>query len=214
MEAGKMTIDRMIGEWRSHWLGSGAVSDSEIDELEDHLREEIASLSGKGLSDEEAFLIAVRRMGNLPSLAKEFRKINPNDLWKKLFPEPVDMEDRRSRTRELILVVVLAISAGLLVQLPKLFGIGFENGNDAFYLKNLSFFVLPFITIYFFQKRQIPVPAVRSVVLTFLLSFLLINLYPFSAKSHTLVLSSLHLPLFLWFFIGIAYNNTTRFLAR
>ncbi len=202
-----MTIDKRIDEWRNHWLSTGSISDSEIEELEDHLREEIASLMEKGLTEEEAFLIAVRRMGNLPSLAKEFRKIDTRDLWKKLFPDPVDIEDRRNRTRELIFVVVLAISAGLLMELPKLFGIGLEE-NSPFYLKNLSFFVLPFITAFFIQKRQIPAPAMVSIVLAFSFSLLLINLYPFSEKSHTLILSSLHLPLFLWFFTGIAYTGS------
>ena len=207
MEENKTALDRKISEWRAYWLSSGAISESEIEELEDHLMEEIASLLKKGLTDEEAFLIAVRRMGNLPSLAKEFRKINTNDLWKKLFSEPVDIEDRRNRIRDLILVVALAISAGLLIELPRLFGISFEE-NDIFYVKNLSFFVLPFITFYFLQKRQIPVPATVSIVLTFLLSFLFINIYPFSGETHTLILSSLHLPLFLWFFTGIAYTGS------
>ena len=44
-----------------------------------------------------------------------------------------------------------------------------------------------------------------SIVVTFFLSLLLINLYPFPEESHTLLLSSIHLPLFLWFFTGIAY---------
>jgi hypothetical protein len=208
MEKNQTTLDRRIGEWRDYCLSSGNISDSDLEELEDHLREEIASLIEKELSDEEAFLIAVRRMGNLTSLSKEFRKINTNDLWKKLFSEPVDIEDRRNRTRDLILVVVLAISAGLFIELPKLFGIGFKDNNDVFYLKNLSFFVLPFIAIFFIRKRQIPVPAIGSIVLTFLLSLLLINLYPFFKESHTLILSSLHLPLCLWFFIGVAYTGS------
>lgn len=207
MEKNESALDRRIGEWRNHWLSSGAISDSEMEELEDHLREEIASLSGKELTEEEAFLIAVRRMGNLPSVSREFRKVNTNVLWKKLFSEPADIEDRRNRTRDVILVIVLAISAGLCIQLPKLFGIGFEE-NDIFYIKNLSFFVLPFITILFIHKRQIPHPAFVSIVMTFLVSVLLINLYPFSEESHTLVLSVLHLPFFLWFFTGIAYTGS------
>jgi hypothetical protein len=84
---------------------------------------------------------------------------------------------------------------------------GFED-NDIFYIRNMSFFVLPFVTLYFIQKRQPPLPAMVSIVLTFLLSLTLINLYPFSKESHTLVLSVLHLPIFLWFFAGIAYTGS------
>lgn len=206
MEEKKTTLDRKVAEWRDYYLCSGCVGDSDIDELEDHLREEIASLSAKGLSEEEAFIIAVRRMGNPPAVSKEFRKVNTRELWKQLFPEPVDVEERRKNARELILIVVLAIAAGLLVQLPKLFGVRFEE--DVFYLTNVSFFVLPFITIFFLQKRRPPVPALVSIGLAFSLSLLLINLFPFSKQSHTLFLSTAHLPLFLWFFTGVAYSGS------
>ena len=73
MDGNLSMIDKKIREWRDYCLSSGCISDSDIDELEDHLREEIASLIQKSLSEEEAFLIAVRRMGNLPSIAKEFK---------------------------------------------------------------------------------------------------------------------------------------------
>ncbi len=206
MEEKKTTLDRKISEWRDYYTCSGCVGDSDIDELEDHLREEIASLAAKGLSEEEAFIIAVRRMGNPSTLSKEFRKINTRELWKKLFPEPIDLEEHRKNARELIFVVVLAIAAGLLVQLPKLFGVGFDE--EVFFVKNASFFVLPFITIFFLQKRTVPVPALVSIILAFSLSLLLINLYPLSEQSHTIVLSTIHLPLFLWFFTGIAYAGS------
>ena len=112
-------------------------------------------LSGKGLTEEEAFLIAARRIGNLPSLSKEFRKLSTHDLWKSLFSEPADIEERRSQTRDVTLVIILAVCAALLTEVPKLFGIGFEE-HDLFYLRNASFFVLPFITIFFIKKRMIP----------------------------------------------------------
>jgi len=204
MQENTTTIDRKISEWRDYCLCSGSISDADIDELEDHLREETASLIQKSLSEEEAFLIAVRRMGSPPSLSKEFRKTSAHDFWKKLFSEPADIEERRKNTRDLILIIVLAVSAGLLTELPKLFGIGFGE-DDIFFLKNASFFVLPFITIFFIQKRRIPHTAFVTIVLTFSLSLLLMNFYPFSEESHTLFLSSIHLPLFLWFFTGIAY---------
>jgi len=207
MDGNSSMIDTKIREWRDYYLCSGCFSDSDVDELEDHLREEIASLEQKSLSAEEAFLIAVRRMGNPPSLSKEFRKINTHDLWKKLFSEPADIEERRKNTRDLIFLVVLAISAGLLTELTRLFGISFRE-DEIFYLKNASFFVLPFITIFFIRKKHIPLPAFISVVLTFSLTLLFINLYPFSEKSHTLFLSTVHLPLFLWFFTGIAYTGS------
>lgn len=206
MDGNVTIIDKKIRELRDYYLCSGCFSDSDIDELEDHLREEIASLMQNSLSEEEAFLIAVRRIGNPPSLSNEFRKINTHDLWKKLFSEPADIEERRKNTKELLLIVLLAISAGLMTELTRLFGMSFEE-NDIFYLKNASFFVLPFITFYFIRKKHISLPALSTILLAFSLSLLLINLYPFSGETPTLMLSIIHLPLCLWFFAGIAYSG-------
>ena len=178
-----------------------------MQEFEDYLRQEVQNLGTMGLSEEEAFLVGVRRIEDLPSLSETFRRGNTHDLWKTLLSEPVDIEEHRDGIRDLIFPIVLAICAGLLTELPRLFGIGFEEGS-AFYLKNLSFFVLPFVTIFFIQKRRIPRPALVSVALAFFLSILLTNLYPFSEESQTLLLSSIHLPLFLWFFTGIAYTGS------
>ena len=204
---GNMTaVDKKIREWRDYYLCSGSFSDSDMDELEDHLREEIATLMQKSLSEEEACLVAARRIGNQSAISDEFRKINTHDLWKKLFSEPADIEERRKNVKDLILIVVLAISAGLLTELTRLFGMSFEE-DPIFYLKNASFFVLPFITYYFIRKKQIPFPAMSSIILAFSLSLTLINLYPFSEESPTLILSTVHLPLCLWFFAGVAYTG-------
>lgn len=208
------TREDYIAEWRSYHLNSSHVSNSDIVELEDHLREEISSLVQHGLSEEEAFLVAVKRLGSPPSLSDEFRKVNTHDLWKQLFPDVLDIEEQRKNIRDIILIVVLAISAGLLTEVSRLFGIGFEE-NSVFYVKNISFCVLPFITFYFIQKKQPPLSAFISIIIPFVLSLLLMNLYSFSENSHTLALSAIHLPLCLWFVTGIAYtgsewNNVTR----
>ena len=207
MKENKMDIESKIEQWRNFCLKSGSLSDSDMDELEDHLREEIQSLKQQRLSEEEAFLVAVSRMGNLPSLSAEFRKINTHNLWKNLFVQPVNIEERQKNTRDLIRIVSLAIGAGLLTEVPRIFGIDIE-GNSLFYIRNMSFFVLPFITAFFIMKRSIPFLSLLNIIGAFSVSLLLINLYPFAQDSHTFVLSSIHLPLFLWFFTGIAYTGS------
>jgi hypothetical protein len=207
MQGKKRRTEEKFNEWRDSCLSSGSISHSDMQEFENYLRQEVQNLGTMGLSEEEAFLIGVKRMESLPSLSETFRKANTHNLWKTLLLEPVNIEGRRDRMRDLVFPIVLAICAGLLTELPKLFGIGFEQ-DSAFYLKNLSFFVLPFITIFFVQKRRIARPAFISIALTFSLSILLTNLYPFSEESQTLLLSSIHLPLFLWFFTGIAYTGS------
>ena len=43
-----------------------------IDELEAHLRDQIAELDAADLTADEAFLVAVKRMGDLDTLSREF----------------------------------------------------------------------------------------------------------------------------------------------
>jgi len=50
-------------------------------ELESHLAESVAVLQARGLSAEEAFWVATRRVGPDPQLAVEFAKVNGGAVW-------------------------------------------------------------------------------------------------------------------------------------
>lgn len=52
--------------------------------LEDHVREQINSLVAGGLSEDEAFLVAVKRMGAFDALTREFARGHSERLWKQL----------------------------------------------------------------------------------------------------------------------------------
>ncbi|MFB0554235.1 MAG: hypothetical protein ACETWQ_13085 [Phycisphaerae bacterium] len=69
-------LNEQIIKWRSNLAQSQTLGNSDIDELESHLREEIENLTSLKLSDEEAFLIATHRLGSTDSLAEEYEKIN------------------------------------------------------------------------------------------------------------------------------------------
>ncbi|HEX6909938.1 MAG TPA: permease prefix domain 1-containing protein, partial [Longimicrobium sp.] len=77
-------LEQQIHAWRAHLRRSGAVSGPDAAELEDHLREQIASLNADGLSDDEAFLVAVKRMGAVDALTREFAREHSERLWKQL----------------------------------------------------------------------------------------------------------------------------------
>ena len=47
---------------------------TDADELESHLREQIADLEAAGLAEDEAFLIAVKRLGQVDQLTAEFAR--------------------------------------------------------------------------------------------------------------------------------------------
>ena len=60
------------------------VNGHDVDELEDHLRHQIAELNAAGLAADEAFLVAVKRMGDLDDLSREFAREHSGRLWKQL----------------------------------------------------------------------------------------------------------------------------------
>jgi hypothetical protein len=63
--------------WRRRMGAQPDIQEGDLDELEDHLRETVAELRGTGLSDEEAFLLAARRLGDPETLAGEFATADP-----------------------------------------------------------------------------------------------------------------------------------------
>ena len=52
-----------------------------LEELEAHLRDAVAMMQERGLSQEEAFIISTRRIGNVPALQSEFTKMNVKEVW-------------------------------------------------------------------------------------------------------------------------------------
>ena len=72
-------LEQAIENWRAQ-LSSLPAEDRR--ELETHLRETIAEWRQKGLSLEEAYLIASRRTGRPQQLTEEFAKANPVRVWR------------------------------------------------------------------------------------------------------------------------------------
>jgi hypothetical protein len=75
-------IERRIEQWRTDMSGREPFSTADIDELESHMRDDIDHLKASGLSDDEAFLVARRRLGDTAALECEYSKV---DLSRRLF---------------------------------------------------------------------------------------------------------------------------------
>lgn len=71
-------VDSQIEQWCNSLTGSELLHDSDVSELENHLREEMGHLEKSGLSAAEAFFVARRRLGDTAALAEEFAKVNPH----------------------------------------------------------------------------------------------------------------------------------------
>lgn len=201
------TVEEWIGDWRRHLERRRAIRGADVDELEDHLRDEIAALSEVGLADDEAFLVAVRRIGDLDSLSREFAREYTERLWKQLVVSGDAEPASRARRREAWMAVGLAIGAALAVKAPELFGLRLNGPSAAtgFYARNASLFVLPFLAAFFAWKRGLDRRRLLRLALPFVAGACAVNLLPFAPASHTERLAALHLPIALWFAVGLAY---------
>src|SRR5208282_4573250 len=74
-------LNDAVRNWRGGLSRSPQFRGEDIAELEAHLRDSVAAFGKKGLSEEEAFLLAVRRLGNQAKLEPEFAKINRTEVW-------------------------------------------------------------------------------------------------------------------------------------
>jgi len=68
-------LEKLIAEWRKTMMAAPAVSHEILDELENHLRENVEQLVRSGITEREAFLRAVKQLGGAPTIASEFRKL-------------------------------------------------------------------------------------------------------------------------------------------
>jgi hypothetical protein len=76
-------LNEQIIKWRGNLAQSQTLGNSDIDELESHLHEEIENLTALKLSEEEAFLVATHRLGSTDSLAGEYAKINRSSIFRR-----------------------------------------------------------------------------------------------------------------------------------
>ena len=199
-------LETQIHSWSDHLRAHGNFSDTDIHELENHLRDEIEDLIAAGLTPDESFLISVKRLGNVDAISHEFAKVNTENLWRHLLVDPIDSLAKQQNRRDIALVVIFALLAGTLFKIPELFGLGFHDQTaENFYFKNFSLFILPFLAAFFLIKRKAELKTWATILGIFILAALIINVYPSFAPHHTEYLTIFHLPLFLWLVVGAAY---------
>ena len=209
-------LEEQIAQWRAYLRRRQAVHGPDVDELESHLRDQLTALIDSGLTGDEAFLVAVKRMGSLDALSREFARAHSERLWKQLViaPEAADGPEG-TRRAEIAVVLALAVAAAVAVKLPELFGLRLSPNEEVppFYFRNASLFVFPLLSIYFMWKRGWNAVTALGIMLAFAVGAVFINVYPWREAivdtrpraSDTLVLSILHLPIALWLVVGFAY---------
>ena len=108
--------------------------------------------------------------------------------------------------KDLVFVIIASLLAGLIAKLP-----GFLHLNeDFFYPRNIGFIVFPFLTAYFAWKNKLSTVKIVSLAGATIVGLIFINFLPHVEKSDTLILSCIHLILFLLSVLGFSFVGDTR----
>ncbi|MGH8791277.1 MAG: permease prefix domain 1-containing protein [Stackebrandtia sp.] len=202
---GHADLETQIAQWRTYMLRRRHIHDADVDELEDHLRGRIADLTETGLRLDEAFLIAVKRMGSLDELSREFAREHSDRLWKQLvLTAGPDTPAAAAPRRDLLVMIACAAAGAIALKVPSWFGLDFSDDAD-FYARNMSLFALPPLAAYFAWRRRLGFGPIGVLASLFVLGAVGANAYPLAGDAQTSVLTAIHLPLALWLVVGVAY---------
>jgi hypothetical protein len=203
---GHEELEAQFAQWRQYAQRRRELQPSDADELEDHLRASVDDLVAVGLRPDEAFLVAVKRMGGLDELSREFAREHSERMWKQLVPtrEAGSPAAAARSRRDLSVMVICAAGAAASIKAPELFGMRLEE-DGSFYGLNFSLFVLPWLAAFLAWRRQARLPLIEILAALFALGAVAANAYPLSDTSQSVVLTGIHLPIALWIVVGLAY---------
>jgi hypothetical protein len=103
--------------------------------------------------------------------------------------------------KDLFIVIIASLLAGVIAKLPALLHIN----EEFFYSRNIGFVVFPFLTAYFAWKNKLSTGKIAFIAGTSLIGLIFINSLPDVKRSDTLILSCVHLLLFLYSVLGFAF---------
>jgi len=148
-----------------------------------------------------------------------------NNIYQELTNEPAAMawnerlnyKDEHltwGNKNEIIFIMVAAFVGGLIVKMPSFLGLEY----DVYLSKNIGFVVFPILTMYFIWKQQLAMTGLILPLILFIGSAIFVNSLPYNEKSATFILTTIHLPIFLWSILGYAFiggdlNNNHKKIA-
>lgn len=177
--SGTVLLDERVEQWRDQLRRRQAVRAGDLAQLELRLRDQMVLLGSAGLSADEAFMVAAKRVA------------------------PPEAAGAHARAGALAAFAV-AIATAVAVKTPGLLGFSFDE-MGGFYQRNLGLFVLPLLAGYFAWRRRLDARSVGSLAAGFVSAAVAVNVYRFVPGGSTAPLAGLHLPIALWLLVGIAY---------
>ena len=102
---------------------------------------------------------------------------------------------------ELRVVILIALVAGLIANIPNLTGIDKER----FLSRNISFIVFPLLSAYFIWKQKLAFKQYLFPLLAVIIAAVYTNLLPVNTVSSSITLAIIHMPIFLWAILGYSF---------
>ncbi|WP_084102449.1 permease prefix domain 1-containing protein [Demequina sp. NBRC 110051] len=200
-------LEIQIDLWRAHLEAHPGVAAADVDELEDHLRGHIEALSAAGLSDDEAFLVAVKRLGSQRDIAREFARENSRRLWKQLV---LGEEGSRSSgvpggRASVWVALAFAAAGGLLMRLPLWLS---PEGVDTTYALFLGPLLLTAVVGYLLWRHRPGAGVTATALAGMAAAAALAGVYAPAASDDALVTTALHVPVLAWLLAMLAYAGT------
>ncbi|MBS9525750.1 hypothetical protein KI659_17150 [Litoribacter alkaliphilus] len=166
--------------------------------------------------DDPSYLEKLYRNNKL-AFKKEFTTLYPGlkgkplaDFWHERLNFETD-ELNWGNGRELGLVLMASLCAGLLAKLPAIFSLPVEF----FYSRNIGFIIFPALAAYFSWRQKLSSVKIALLAIAILIGVLYINLLPNEPQSDTLTLSCIHLIIVLWALLGFVFvGNRTNSIGR
>jgi hypothetical protein len=144
---------------------------------------------------------------NKVSFKKEFNQIFPghqDNASLAFWNERLNYETTNSSwgsKNELRVVILIALVAGLIANIPNLTGID----KESFLSRNISFIVFPLLSAYFIWKQKLAFKQYLFPLLAVIIAAVYINMLPVNTVSSSITLAFIHMPIFLWAILGYSF---------
>lgn len=197
MESPHFDLKASVDDYILLIQNQGALTGSDAKELTNHLLDATDELCKGGLSEEEAFIIATKRLGNEETLTQEYAKVNPslstNKVWSYLF---IGFN---------LFYILPSIVVMMLAGLYTFMHVNFERGLISIVVITASHLLLSGLIIFLVRKKvsisgffesQVQKNPFRIVLLTFLPHIVIFLLRPvFVSKFHFMPATFIFYPL-------------------
>lgn len=200
-------LTTLVARWRARLTGIPALTADDVDELQSHLEDEIDTLRLAGLTEDEAFLIATRRLGADSRLAGQFEEVHSERTWARL-DLPTATDPRSS------LWIMIGTAASTAAVMLVLYAIARSDPSGvSFLLRNLGTVAFAGVLTYFALVHRPPRRVLGGAAGLGAALVIVTNLYPpgwgaENSWTDTVALIALHLPVALWGAFGIVFLRT------